>query len=316
MGMLVEGKWQAEDLPQFARDGSKVRFDQGFYGVIDDDGKFLPEPGRYALYLNWTCPWSHRALVTRVLKGLEEVIDLVLLEPAMGPESWWFGKTDDYVDPALGALHLHELYSASNNNFTGRVSVPVLWDKKLQQIVCNDSGMIARMFNTAFQAFADSADSDFYPSQLRAAIDPLNDFIADRLNDGVYRCLLAATQEQYEQAYDVLFVALDELESTLSTRRFLLGSQPTEPDWRAFACLVRFDAIYYPLYGCNKKRIVDYPNLWAYTQDLYQLPGVASTVNLKEIKRGYYGIIKPGGIIPKGPDLDLNASHGRETLAA
>ena len=313
MGMLVNGQWQREDLREFARDGSKVRFDSGFHDAIRADGStaFLPESGRYALYCNWTCPWSHRALVTRAQKGLTATIDLVLLEPSMGKESWWFGERGRYSDPALGATHLHTLYSASNPGFTGRVSVPVLWDKHTRRIVNNDSGAIARLFNNEFNALAEHPERDFYPLALRPEIDALNEFVAERLNDGVYRCLLAKDQAQYEAGFDRVFGALDELETRLAHQRYLLGNSPTEPDWRLFACLVRFDAVYYPLYQCNLRRVVDYPNLWAYTRDLYQLPAVAGTVNLAEIKAGYYRMIGRGGMVPKGPLIDFNTAHGR-----
>ena len=311
--MLVNGQWQREDLREFARDGSKVRFDSGFHDAIRADGStgFTPDAGRYALYCNWTCPWSHRPLVTRAQKGLTRVIDLVLLEPSMGKESWWFGEGGRYVDPALGATHLHTLYSASNPSFTGRVSVPVLWDKHTRRIVNNDSGAIARLFNNEFNALAEHPERDFYPLALRPEIDALNEFVAERLNDGVYRCLLAKDQAQYEAGFDRVFAALDDLETRLESRRYLLGDSPTEPDWRLFACLMRFDAVYYPLYQCNLRRVVDYPNLWAYTRDLYQLPAVADTVNLAEIKAGYYGMIGRGGMVPKGPLLDFNTAHGR-----
>lgn len=315
MGMLVNGEWQAEDLKNFKRGAEQVRFSSGFHHPVSYDDDFKPEANRYTLYFNWTCPWSHRATLTRQLKGLRNTIDLVLLEPAMGEQGWWFGDSGEYRDPAIGATHLHELYSASDASFTGRVSVPVLWDKKTGQIVNNDSGAIARMFNAAFNDFATHPDVDFYPEHLRAEIDTLNDFIAENLNDGVYRCLLAPSQQDYEKAFDILFQSLDELEQRLSGQRYLLGNQPTEPDWRAFACLVRFDAVYYSLYKCNLRRIVDYPNLWAYTRDLYQLPGVTKTVNLAEIKRGYYGMIHRGGMIPKGPAIDFHAAHSRETLS-
>ena len=313
MGMLVNGQWQHEDLGEFARDGTKVRFDSGFHDQIRADAStaFRPEAGRYALYCNWTCPWSHRALVTRAQKGLTAVIDLVLLEPSMGKESWWFGQTGRYADPALGATHLHSLYSATNPTFTGRVSVPVLWDKHTRRVVNNDSGAIARMFNGEFNALAEHPERDFYPLALRTDIDALNEFVAERLNDGVYRCLLAKDQAQYEAGFDGVFGALDALEARLEQGRYLLGGSPTEPDWRLFACLVRFDAVYYPLYRCTLRRIVDYPNLWAYTRDLYQLPGVADTVNLEQIKAGYYGMIGRAGIVPKGPLIDFTTAHGR-----
>ena len=232
----------------------------------------------------------------------------------MGDQSWWFGTSDEYNDPAIGATHLHELYSASDPHFTGRISVPILWDKKTAQIVNNDSGAVARMFNCDFNKLAEFPEIDFYPGEYRAAIDELNDFVADNLNDGVYRCLLAKNQTDYETAFDKLFTALDLLDARLADRRFLLGSKPREPDWRLFAGLVRFDAVYYPAYKCNLKRIVDYPHLWDYTRDLYQLPNVAVTVDMERIKAGYYGMLSAGGIIPKGPELDFDASHKRATL--
>jgi len=316
MGMLVNGKWQDEDASGFVRDGKNVRFSSGFHASVKADGssEFAPEAGRYALYFNRTCPWSHRASVTRELKGLSNVIDEVLLEPAMGDQCWWFGKSGEYSDPAIGATHLHELYSASDPEFTGRVSVPILWDKKSQRIVNNDSGVLARMFNCEFNELAAFPEIDFCPVQLRAEIDELNDYVGDRLNDGVYRCLLAKSQSDYELAFDRLFEALDTLDDRLSRQRYLLGPNPTEPDWRLFACLVRFDPVYYSLYKCNLKRVVDYPNLWDYTRDLYQIPGVARTVDLDRIKAGYYGIVSRGGIVPKGPLLNFDAPHSRSAL--
>lgn len=318
MGMLVAGRWQDEDVSGFVRDGKNVRFDSGFSGWVKADGStdFIPQGGRYTLYFNRTCPWSHRAAVTRELKGLAEVIDIVLLEPAMGSQSWWFGESGEYRDPAIGATHLHELYSATDADFTGRVSVPVLWDKQRRKIVNNDSGAIARMFNQEFDALAAHPEVDFYPESLRGEIDEFNDFVGDRINDGVYRCLLAKSQADYESAFDRLFEALDSLDARLGERRYLLASEPTEPDWRLFAALVRFDCVYYGLYKCNLRRIVDYPNLWDYTRDLYQLPGVASTVDIGRIKAGYYGIVSRGGIVPKGPLLDFEASHTRAAFTA
>ena len=293
-----------------------MRFSSGFHGTVRADGssEFKPEIGRYALYYNRTCPWSHRAAVTLETKGLSDVVDQIFLEPAMGEQSWWFGSSDEYADPAIGATHLHELYSASDPQFTGRVSVPILWDKKTAQIVNNDSGELARMFNCDFNTLAEFPDIDLYPEEHSGAIDELNDFVADSLNDGVYRCLLAKNQTDYETAFDKLFAALDSLDERLAEQRFLLGSKPTEPDWRLFACLARFDAVYYPAYKCNLKRIIDYPHLWDYTRDLYQLPNVAVTVDMERIKAGYYGMLSPNGIIPKGPVLDFNAPHDRATL--
>jgi putative glutathione S-transferase len=316
MGMLVNGKWQDEDAAGFVRDGKNIRFSSGFHESITADGAsgFTPEIGRYALYYNRTCPWSHRASATLEMKGLSDVIDQIFLEPAMGDESWWFGTTDEYSDPAIGATHLHELYSASDAAFTGRVSVPVLWDKKTEKILNNDSGALARMFNSEFNALAEFPEIDFYPEAYRGEIDELNDFVADNINDGVYRCLLAKSQTDYETAFDRLFEALQNLDHKLQSRRYLLGANPTEPDWRLFACLVRFDSVYYSLYKCNLKRIVDFENLWDYTRDLYQLPNVAMTVDIARIKSGYYGIVSRGGIVPKGPLIDFDEPHKRGEL--
>ena len=313
MGMLVEGVWRDADLEAFKRDGKQVRFDSGFHDLVSNEpgATFPAERGRYALYCNRTCPWSHRAVATRTLKGLEAAVDLVLLEPAMSAQSWWFGETERFRDPALNATYLHELYSASDPTFTGRVSIPVLWDKQKEQIVNNDSGTIARILNDSFNACAQYPEVDLYPAHLRAQIDPLNAFIGDRLTDGVYRCLLAASQADYERGFDRLFAALDDLDQRLLHSRYLLGETPTEPDWRLFGVLVRFDCVYYSLYKCNLRRIVDYRCLWDYTRDLYQLPGIAETVDIDAIKAGYYGSVKRSGFIPKGPELDFSAPHGR-----
>jgi putative glutathione S-transferase len=211
----------------------------------------------------------------------------------------------------MGATHLHELYCVADNDFTGRVSIPILWDKKLKTVVNNNSGDIARMLNNEFNAFATKPKVDFYPSKLRREIDELNAFVGDCIMDNVYRCLLAASQEQFDDAFLALFNSLDSLDKKLNKTRYLVGSRPTEPDWRLFACLVRFDAIYYGLYRCNWKRIVEYTNLWGYTRDLFQFEDAGETVNLSAIKRGYYGIVAPKSFIPKGPNLDFLAPHKR-----
>jgi len=318
MGMLVNGKWQNQDATGFVRDGKNIRFSSGFHETITADGSsgYAPEIGRYALYYNRTCPWSHRASATLETKGLSDIIDQIFLEPSMGDENWWFGTSDEYSDPAINATHLHELYSASDETFTGRVSVPILWDKKTEKILNNDSGAIARMFNCEFNALAEFPDLDYYPEHLHSEIDELNEYIADSLNDGVYRCLLAKNQEDYETAFDRLFDVLEKLDDRLQSQRYLLGNNPTEPDWRLFACLVRFDAVYHGLYKCNLKRIVDYKNLWPYTRDLYQLSNVAVTVDLERIKSGYYGNVSRGGIVPKGPLIDFEEPHQRAELGS
>ena len=318
MGMLVKGVWQDQDLKDFERNGKNVRFQSGFHNKVqkDDSSSFIPEVGRYALYFNVTCPWSHRATIVRQLKGLSHVIDAVLLEPAMGQQSWWFGSTGNYPDPAMNATHLHELYTATEETFTGRVSIPVLWDKIQRKIVNNDSAMIARMFNNEFNEFALKPDLDFYPSKHKAVLDRLNNLVADKLNDGIYRCLLANNQNLYEQAFDSIFFTLDSLENTLRGQRYLVCDHPTEPDWRFFAFLIRFDAVYYSLYKCNLRRIADYPNLFAYTKDLYQMPGIAETVDLPAIKHGYYKTVDRRAIVPKGPNLNLLEPHDRERITS
>ena len=316
MGMLVDGMWQDSDLKTFQRNDKQVRFGSGFHEKVTQNHTtaYLPEAGRYLLYVNVTCPWSHRTTLTRQLKGLSNVIEIVFLEPVMGKESWWFGDSKKYRDPAIHATHLHELYSATDPNFTGRVSIPVLWDKKTKKIVNNDSAQIARMFNFEFNEIAENPKIDFYPLTSRDEIDHLNSLIADNLNDGVYRCLLARNQKLYEEAYDSIFETLDYLEERLTSKRYLVGQLPTEPDWRLFSFLIRFDIVYYSLYNCNMKRISDYPCLSSYTKDLYQISGVSETVDLDGIKRGYFLTVNPNGIVPKGPHLDLCSPHFREKL--
>ena len=313
VGMLSGGVWQNDDIPDYKRDGKNVRFKSGFDEHIKRDGTshFAPEANRYVVYCNWTCPWSHRVLLARQLKGLSDVIDVVLLDPVMGPESWWFGLSGEYYDPEINATHLHQLYSESDSKFTGRVSIPILWDRELKTIVNNNSGAIARMLNDEFNHVAKNPQANFSPSEIRAEVDDLNSYIGDRVMDGVYRCLLAASQEDFDHAFKQLFKALDFLDQKLDSTRYLLGSDPTEPDWRLFACLVRFDAIYYGLYRCNWKRIIDYQNLWDYTRDLFQYKDARRTVDLDAMKRGYYGIVTPGSFIPQGPELDFLAPHGR-----
>ncbi len=313
LGMLNNGVWQKEDIPDFKRNGKNVRFKAGFDRWIKGDGStpFSPEAKRYVVYCNWTCPWSHRVLLTRQLKGLLHVIDLVLLDPVMGPESWWFGNSQDYPDSEMNMTHLHELYSYADCSFTGRVSIPVLWDRKLKTVVNNNSGDIARMLNNEFNSFAKKPERDFYPFSIRREIDDLNTLVGDQVMDGVYRCLLAASQKEFNSAFTDLFHALDALEEKLTETRYLTGAKLTEPDWRLFACLVRFDSIYYCLYRCNWKRIVDYPNLWAYTRDLFQFEDAQETINLDATKKGYYGIVAPNSFIPEGPYLNFLAPHNR-----
>jgi len=311
--------------------GEFVRAESGFRNWVTKDGRagptgkagFLAEPGRYHLYVSHACPWAHRTMIFRVLKGLENVISVSVVHPLMPAESWVFGEypgaTEDHINHAH---YLYENYLKADPSFNDLVTVPVLWDKKQQTIVNNESSEIIRMLNSAFEPFADTdaanmADVDFYPIALRKEIDEINETVYNNVNNGVYRAGFAKTQEAYNKAYDRLFSTMDELEERLSKKRYLVGSQITEADWRLFTTLVRFDAVYYNHFKTNKKRLVEYPNLWAYTHDLYQVPGVADTVNLDHIKYHYFAShksINPTGIVPKGPDINFMTPHGREHL--
>jgi len=288
------------------RDGSP-----GSSGV----GDFIAEPGRYHLYVSYACPWAHRTLIFRALKGLEDVISVSVVHPLMPEESWVFaeypGATKDHVNQAH---FLYENYRLADPQFNGLVTVPVLWDKKKRTIVNNESSEIIRMLNTAFNDYAKS-DIDYYPNSLRQDIDSINSLVYHDVNNGVYRCGFATTQDAYNRAFDRLFDALEELEVQLSLGRYLVGNQITEADWRLFTTLVRFDAVYYSHFKTNKKRLIDYSNLWSYARELYQVPGVAQTVNMDHIKTHYFGShrsINPTGIIPKGPEIDFMLPHGRE----
>ncbi len=278
-------------------------------------GDFIAEPGRYHLYVSYACPWAHRTLIFRALKGLEDVISVSVVHPLMPEESWVFaeypGATKDHVNQAH---FLYENYRLADPQFNGLVTVPVLWDKKKRTIVNNESSEIIRMLNSAFNDYAKS-DIDYYPDSLRQDIDSINSLVYHDVNNGVYRCGFATTQDAYNRAFDRLFDALEELEARLSLRRYLVGNQITEADWRLFTTLVRFDAVYYSHFKTNKKRLIDYSNLWSYARELYQVPGVAQTVNMDHIKTHYFGShrsINPTGIIPKGPKIDFMLPHGRE----
>lgn len=278
-------------------------------------GDFIAEPGRYHLYVSYACPWAHRTLIFRALKGLEDVISVSVVHPLMPEESWIFaeypGATKDHVNQAH---FLYENYRLADPQFNGLVTVPVLWDKKKRTIVNNESLEIIRMLNSAFNDYAKS-DIDYYPDSLRQDIDSINSLVYHDVNNGVYRCGFATTQDAYNRAFDRLFDALEELEARLSLRRYLVGNRITEADWRLFTTLVRFDAVYYSHFKTNRKRLIDYSNLWSYARELYQVPGVAQTVNMDHIKTHYFGShrsINPTGIIPKGPEIDFMLPHGRE----
>ena len=306
--------------------GEFVRSVSGFRNWVTTDGSagptgeggFAAESGRYHLYVSYACPWAHRTLIFRTLKGLQDVISVSVVHPLMPAESWVFGEypgaTEDHVNQAN---YLYENYLKANPNFDGLVTVPVLWDKNRQTIVNNESSEIIRMLNSAFDEFANvdaGVGIDFYPQALREEIDAINQSVYDSINNGVYRSGFARTQQAYNAAYDRLFNTMDDLEARLSTQRYLVAEKITEADWRLFVTLVRFDAVYYSHFKTNKKRLIDYPNLWAYTRELYQVPGVAETVNMDHIKNHYFGShrsINPTGIVPKGPEIDFMLPHGR-----
>jgi len=329
MGMMVDGQWHRDDLRSAGADF--VRPQTVFRNWVTADGRpgpsgeggFKAERGRYHLYVSLACPWAHRTLIVRALKKLDDAITVSVVDPFMGDDGWSFSAPDSSLTPGatrdnlFGAGHLHEIYTRARRDYSGRVTVPVLWDRESKTIVSNESSEIIRMFNSAFNALGASGD-DLYPPAKRAEIDELNAVIYDTFNNGVYKCGFAKSQEAYEAAFDPLFATLDRLEQRLARRRYLIGGLPTEADWRTFPTLVRFDAVYYSHFKCNLRRIIDYPNLWGYTRDLYQVPGVAGTVSLAHIKRHYYAshaMINPTRIVPKGPAIDLAAPHDRARLA-
>ena len=309
----------AEFPRETGKKGEFVRQESAFRNWVTADGSsgFEAEPDRYHLYVCLACPWAHRSLIFRVLKKLENVISVSAVDPIRDERGWRFtdnpGCTPDHVK---GFTFLSDAYLQTDPSFKARVTVPVLWDKKKGVIVNNESSEIIRMLNSEFDNFGD-ASVDFYPEALRKEIDLMNGRIYHNVNNGVYRTGFAMTQEAYEEAFNDLFDTLDVLEERLSGQRFLLGSQITEADWRLFPTLIRFDAVYVGHFKCNKRRIVDYPNLWGYTQDLYQLPGVAETVNMDHIKRHYYmthGSLSPSRVVPLGPEIDFTLPHGRGQL--
>ena len=327
MGLLVEGKWQDQWYDteatggRFQRDLSRFRSwvtVDGSAGPSGSDG-FKAEPNRYHLYVSLACPWAHRTLIFRKLKGLEDMISVSAVHPLMHENGWTFQDGPGVIaDPIFNADYMYQIYTAAQSDYTGRVTVPVLWDKKNNIIVSNESSEIIRMFNSAFDEVGANKDVNFLPEDLRGEIDELNDFIYPNINNGVYKSGFATTQEAYDEAVVDLFKALDTIEARLENNRYLTGDSITEADWRLFTTLIRFDPVYVGHFKCNIRRIVDYPNLWGYTRDLYQVPGVAETVNMDHIKSHYYGshdTINPTLIVPRGPDIDFMSAHGREKLA-
>ncbi|WP_217525310.1 glutathione S-transferase family protein [Vibrio metschnikovii] len=315
MGRLVAGQWQDVWYDTKQSNGQFVREDAGFRDWIDNtpNARFTPDSGRYHLYVSLACPWAHRTLIFRELKQLTDHIDVTVVCPDMLSHGWQFG----IPEPLFGHRFLHQLYTQAKADYTGRVTVPVLWDKQTQTIVSNESADIIRMFNSAFNSLTGN-DIDYYPLALREVIDDWNAFIYPNINNGVYRCGFATTQQAYEEAYEALFAALDKVEQHLATHRYLAGKVLTEADWRLFTTLIRFDAVYVGHFKCNKRRIADYPHLNGYLKELYQHPGVNETTDFYHIKRHYYfshSMINPTQVVPRGPELDLDSAHGREQLS-
>jgi putative glutathione S-transferase len=326
MGLLVDGVWQDKWYDTRLSGGRFVRADSQFRHWVTPDGApgatgeggFPAEPGRYHLYVSLACPWAHRTLIVRALKGLDAMIGVSVVHWRMLEQGWTFEEGPGVVpDAETGASFMHQVYMAAQPAYSGRVTVPVLWDRKRRTIVNNESSEIIRMFNGAFDGVG-ALPGDFYPADLREEIDALNARIYATVNNGVYRAGFATAQEAYEEAIGPLFETLDWLDRRLGEKRFLCGDRPTEADWRLFTTLVRFDAVYVGHFKCNVRRIADYPALSEYLRDLYQWPGVAATVNMDHIKGHYYEshrTINPTGIVPVGPALDLSAPHRREALA-
>jgi putative glutathione S-transferase len=315
MGYLERGVWRTDPPGGATVGGAFVRRESQFRDRVTADGSsgYRAEAGRYHLYVSAACPWAHRTVIFRTLKRLEGAISMTVVDPVMGEDGWGFGQDPD---PLTGARYLREIYAKAKPDYTGRVTVPVLWDRRTGTIVNNESAEIIRMLNGEFGACTDER-TDYYPPALRAEIDAVNAFVYERVNNGVYRCGFATTQAAYEEAFDRLFGALEELEGRLGRSRYLVGGQITEADWRLFTTLVRFDAVYHGHFKCNLRRIADYPNLQGYLRELYQWPGVAATVDIDAIKRHYYAShrrLNPTGIVPKGPALDFASPHGRERV--
>ncbi|MFY8273927.1 glutathione S-transferase family protein [Pseudoalteromonas sp. SSDWG2] len=322
MGLLVEGQWHdkwydtSANKGQFKRESAQLRnwiTADGSAGPSGEAG-FKAEKGRYHLYVSLACPWAHRTLIFRALKGLEDYISVSVVSPDMLAHGWTFDTaTGSTGDSLYQSQFMHQIYTRNNAKYSGRVTVPVLWDKQQQRIVSNESAEIIRMFNSAFNHLTDN-QLDFYPASLREQIDEVNDFVYDKINNGVYKAGFATTQAAYEQAYESVFAALDTLETRLSKQRYLVGEQLTEADWRLFTTLIRFDAVYFGHFKCNQRMIESYENISQYVRDLYQVPHVAQTVNFEHIKRHYYfshTMINPTQVVPVGPKVDYTRPHNR-----
>ena len=323
MGLLIDGQWHDQwydtrkTAGRFERQASQFRHWVTADGAPGPSGEggFKAEPGRYHLYVSYACPWAHRALIFRTLKGLEPMIDVSVVHWYMGDHGWSFEPGPGVVaDPLHDARYLYEVYLAARPDYSGRVTVPVLWDRETRTIVNNESAEIIRMFNSAFDGVG-ALPGDYYPAPLREEIDRINERVYATVNNGVYRAGFATSQAAYEEAVTALFESLDWLEGLLTERRYLAGEVLTEADWRLFTTLLRFDPVYVGHFKCNRDRLVDFPLLWAYIRELYQVPGVAETVHFDHIKQHYYEshpTVNPTGIVPLGPVLDFGAPHGRD----
>jgi len=322
MGFLINGEWHDKWRDTEARDGSFVRPDAKIRNWVtatgepgpSGEGGFKAEVGRYHLYIADSCPWAHRTMIFRHLKGLQDMISVSVVNAISGANGWTFEEGHGVVpDPEFAAAFLYEIYQQSDSTYTGQVTVPTLWDKKQKKLVSNESSEIIRMFNSEFDDIG-ALEGDYYPKQLRTEIDEVNDLVYGAINNGVYRVGFATSQEAYEQAYRKLFDALDQLEERPASRTYLVGEQLTEADWRLFTTLVRFDYVYHGAFRCNKRRIVDYPNLWRFVRQLYQMPGIAETIDVWSIKAHYYAsgkLLKQTRVVPLGPDIDFSDDPAR-----
>ena len=322
MGLLVDGEWHDKWYDTEKNDGKFVRDQAGFRNWVTSDGSagpsgdggFEAEAGRYHLYVSHACPWAHRTMIFRALKGLEDMISISVVNWLMQDNGWTFEEGDGVIaDPIHNAKFMHQVYTAAKPDLSGRVTVPVLWDKKQNTIVSNESSEIIRMFNSAFDELG-AKEGDYYPESLRDKIDAINERVYNTVNNGVYKSGFATTQDAYEEAVMPLFESLDWLDDILENNRYLTGDKITEADWRLFTTLIRFDPVYVGHFKCNLKRIADYKNLPGYTRELYQIEGVANTVHMDHIKGHYYeshDMINPTGVVPMGPELDYSAPHGR-----
>ena len=319
MGLLENGVWR--DKPREpGKKGEFVRKDAQLRNWIGQDDDFPPESGRYHLYVSYACPWAHRTLIFRKLKGLSDHISFSVVSPLMLENGWEL--TTDFEgatgDPVNGFTYMHQVYTANDPVYTGRVSVPVLWDKKQGRIVSNESSEIIRMLNSAFDGLTGNTD-DYYPADLRNEIDLVNERVYETVNNGVYRSGFAQTQDAYEEAVTELFDTLDWLEERLSQQRYLAGDRITEADWWLFPTLIRFDHVYHGHFNCNRNRLIEFPNLFGLTRELYQWPGVAETVNMEHIRWHYYYShpwVNPTRVVSIGPEIDFDAPHGRDRLKA